>query len=514
MNIKAVMAKCLSLICRESEINEDGNSKDLIAEVMASLKTNGQDISGVVPMWNELKDLILRNAETAEMGVSKTSILQEVKLICANDVNLYESIQDDLMYDMDPDEAKSSVMRHRFELAKYLKNKRAMEILDKTAYDLKFKSDDIGAIDAYMTKRLNEMSELVSYSGEELPGIVVELDLSDEESVAEQYDLIRKESDGSRVLKTPWQRLNKMTRGGLRLGQLTVVGGLAHNNKTGVCLSLFISACVFNNPKDLLTDHTKKPLNVLFSFEDDMQIVLANIYTLLKGNFDNVQISDEEKAHLDKYATARYVREKLEEKGYNIKIVRVNPSEWSYIEIQNKILQYESEGYEVHMCLIDYLNLANKNGLPNIRGDSDVQELFRRTKNFMCAQHNIALVTPHQLSGDALELKRMGNKYLVKQVADGSYYADCRGLYREPELEILIDIVKDNSKKYQAFARGKHRGQNDTPEEDKFFILPFSKIGGLRWDINGRDSASSSFRHDVAEQGSEDFSPEDVAANG
>ena len=48
---------------------------------------------------------------------------------------------------------------------------------------------------------------------------------------------------------------------------------------------------------------------------------------------------------------------------------------------------------------------------------------------------------------------------LAQQVSDGSYYADCRGLYREPELEIAVDIVKDNGTKYQVFARGKHRGQ-------------------------------------------------------
>ena len=134
------------------------------------------------------------------------------------------------------------------------------------------------------------------------------------------------------------------------------------------------------------------------------------------------------------------------------------------------------------MCLIDYLNLANKNGLPNIRGDSDVQELFRRTKNFMCAGHNIALLTPHQLSGDALDLKRQGNKMLAQQVSDGSYYADCRGLYREPELEIAVDIVKDNGTKYQVFARGKHRGQNDTPEEHKsiYFTIRTSRWFKIR----------------------------------
>lgn len=508
MDVKVLLAKCISLLYREAEVDEHNNSSGLVMEVIQSLKIN-TDISGTDGDINELKNISI-NMMGRESPIPYQDLIQHIKIACGNNTNLFESIQDNIAFEMDKEETKRVVLSYRFELGRYLRNKKAQDKLDKISYNLKFNKDQISDINAYLSTELNSITELINYSGEEIPGVVVELDLDDVDAVAEQYDLIRQESDGSRVLKTPWQALNRMTRGGLRLGQLTIVGGLAHNNKTGVCLSLFISACMFNNPNNLLTDKSKKPINVLFSFEDDMQIVLSNIYTLLKGNLENVVITDDDKKKLNKHETARYVRDMLQSTGYSIRLVRINPSEWSYIEIQNKILEIESQGYEVHMCLIDYLNLANKNGLSNLRGDSDVQELFRRTKNFMCAGHNIALVTPHQLSGDALDLKRQGNKMLAQQVSDGSYYADCRGLYREPELEILIDIVKDNGKKYQAFARGKHRGQNDTPEEHKFFILPFAKVGGLRWDINGQDTSLSRFGASRNEDGDEELAFYDI----
>ena len=316
--------------------------------------------------------------------------------------------------------------------------------------------------------------------------------MSDIDAVAEQFELIRKENDGSRTIKMPWQAMNRMTRGGLRLGQLTTVGGLAHNNKTGVSLSMFISGCIFNNPKNLQTDQKKKPLMLLISFEDDMLIVLFNLYILLKENLENVKITDEDKQRLSSREAAEYVYKKLSDTGYDIRIIRADSSTWSYAEIQSCILQFESQGYEIHLTLIDYLNLANKNGLSHSRADADIQELFRRTKNFFAAK-NIALLTPVQLSPDAMELKRQGNKMLAMQISDGSYYEGCRGLSREPELELFVDIVKDNGRKYQTFARGKHRGQNDTPEEHKFFILEFQKIGGLRWDVNGTDTSLSKF---------------------
>lgn len=509
MNIKALLAKCVSLLYRESQLEEESDSSKLVNDIISSLKINNRDISGTDSTLNDLKDLVM-DMVSRENPIPYNDLIQHLKIICGQDTTLFESIQDNIAFELTPQEVQRSVLSYRFELSKYLKNKKAQDILEKLTYDLKFNRDKVEDLDGYMSTKLTDAIDLVNYAGEEIPGVVVELDLNNIEEVAEQYELIKKESDGSRTIRMPWQAMNRMTRGGLRLGQLTIVGGLAHNNKTGVCLSMFISACMFNNPKDLLTNPKKKPMNVLISFEDDMQIVLSNIYTLLKGNFDNVVVTDDDKKNLDKNEAAIYVRDKLQSTGYNVKLIRINPSEWSYIEIQNKILELESKGYEIHMCLIDYLNLANKNGLPNIRGDSDVQELFRRTKNFMCAGHNIALLTPHQLSGDALDLKRQGNKMLAQQVSDGSYYADCRGLYREPELEIAVDIVKDNGTKYQVFARGKHRGQNDTPEEHKVFILPFAPVGGLRYDINGSDTSLSRFGATRNENGEEELAFYDV----
>ena len=41
------------------------------------------------------------------------------------------------------------------------------------------------------------------------------------------------------LIRMPWQAMNRMTRGGLRLGQLTIVGGLAHNNKNR-CVFVYV----------------------------------------------------------------------------------------------------------------------------------------------------------------------------------------------------------------------------------------------------------------------------------
>jgi dnaB helicase len=491
MDVKALLAKCISLLFREGQSGENDLSKQLVLDVITTLKINSNDISGTDSTVNELKNVVL-NMVSKEHPTPYNDLIQHIRIACSSDVVLFESIQDNISFQLDEDELKRTILSYRFELNKYLKEKKATMLLDKMTFDLKFNRDKIGDLNQYMSSNLNGIIDLVNYSGEEIPGIICEVDLSDIDAVAEQFELIRKENDGSRTIKMPWQAMNRMTRGGLRLGQLTTVGGLAHNNKTGVSLSMFISGCIFNNPKNLQTDQKKKPLMLLISFEDDMLIVLFNLYILLKENLENVKITDEDKQRLSSREAAEYVYKKLSETGYDIRIIRADSSTWSYAEIQSCILQFESQGYEIHLTLIDYLNLANKNGLSHSRADADIQELFRRTKNFFAAK-NIALLTPVQLSPDAMELKRQGNKMLAMQISDGSYYEGCRGLSREPELELFVDIVKDNGRKYQTFARGKHRGQNDTPEEHKFFILEFQKIGGLRWDVNGTDTSLSKF---------------------
>lgn len=491
MDVKALLAKCISLLFREGQSGENDLSKQLVLDVITTLKINSNDISGTDSTVNELKNVVL-NMISKEHPTPYNDLIQHIRIVCSSDVVLFESIQDNISFQLDEDELKRTILSYRFELNKYLKEKKATMLLDKMTFDLKFNRDKIGDLNQYMSSNLNGIIDLVNYSGEEIPGIICEVDLSDIDAVAEQFELIRKENDGSRTIKMPWQAMNRMTRGGLRLGQLTTVGGLAYNNKTGVSLSMFISGCIFNNPKNLQTDQKKKPLMLLISFEDDMLIVLFNLYILLKENLENVKITDEDKQRLSSREAAEYVYKTLSDTGYDIKIVRADSSTWSYAEIQSCVLQFESQGYEIHLTLIDYLNLANKNGLTHSRADADIQELFRRTKNFFAAK-NIALLTPVQLSPDAMELKRQGNKMLSMQISDGSYYEGCRGLSREPELELFIDIVKDNGRKYQTFARGKHRGQNDTPEEHKFFILEFQKIGGLRWDVNGTDTSLSKF---------------------
>ena len=71
--------------------------------------------------------------------------------------------------------------------------------------------------------------------------------------------------------------------------------------------------------------------------------------------------------------------------GYEVMFVHVNPSLWGYRDVQNYVLSLEAEGYEVHVLMLDYLNMLDKRGLDNNGPTgSNIRDLFRRMRNF-CA---------------------------------------------------------------------------------------------------------------------------------
>jgi hypothetical protein len=209
----------------------------------------------------------------------------------------------------------------------------------------------------------------------------------------------------------------------------------------------------------------------------------AEIVKKTKEDFE--AMSPEE---LDAYITkiAAYVQERMRVNGYEIKMLRVNPSEWTYKDLCNKILELEADGYEIHMCMVDYLPMMPTTGCLQGPTGTDVQDLYRRVRNF-CAPRKIAFVTPHQLSTDAKQMIRDGKSDFVKELVGKGYYRGCKQIDQEVDLEIFIHIEKSNNESFLTIQRGKHRIIGQTDHRDLFCVLPFSKFGIL-FDVNGADT--------------------------
>jgi hypothetical protein len=108
------------------------------------------------------------------------------------------------------------------------------------------------------------------------------------------------------------------------------------------------------------------------------------------------------------------------------------------------------------------------------------------------SSRNILFVTPHQLSQEAMALKRAGVGNFVAEIAGKNYWDGSKRIANEADLEVYVDIVERDKKHYLAIHRGKHRTVKATPLKYRFFYIPFQEVGYVPDDIDGVDSSMES----------------------
>ena len=277
---------------------------------------------------------------------------------------------------------------------------------------------------------------------------------------------------GTSRMKFGWNELNIMTQGGILRGETAMVYALQHKFKTGFTLSTFMQLAMYNDPKELMDDPDKKPMNVLISFEDDAEKILAFMYKYLFVN-EYRRIPDISSTTTEEMTA--YIESRLAINGYATKIIRVNPDLWTYKDIFNTILELESQGYEIHAMYIDYLAKLPTTGC-HIGGaaGTDLKNLLNKVRNF-CVSKRIAFLTPHQLSSDAKQLLRNGisDQTFVKEVVNKGYSEVSKSLDQINDLEIYLHLASINKKWYLTVQRGKHRTPKIISADKQFFMLPF-----------------------------------------
>ena len=315
------------------------------------------------------------------------------------------------------------------------------------------------------------------------PAIITELDLGDDRSLREILAEAQNLSTGSKGYVTGWQDFNKMIQGRLRPGECVVVGALQHKYKTGFTLSLFKQIAIYNKP--LTVDPMKKPLLLRISFEDAMVNNVQFLYMNLKYNEtgEMVDISD---ISVDEMSA--YVKERMQKTGFHVKMIRVDPTQWTYRSIINKVIEFESQGYQIESLFLDYLMLVPTTGcITTGPAGTDMPDLLRRVRNF-CAQRGILFVTPHQLSTEAKGLTRglLPEDKFLSEISEKGYYAGSKQLDQEIDLELYVHKFKMNGANWLGVQRGKHRLPSEIEDDaDKAFFLPFPKRMPIPDDVLG-----------------------------
>lgn len=501
MNNKHLLVKAITLAFRDSQLpNSSKDTTLLVKKAVESLKLPEVQVG-----LDKEKEILLNLAKTAqnlikeeENGKTLTEVLQQLKIDCDGDENLFDAIAEGIVNELSEEETKRVCLGIKQHLKQYFKDEEAKKLLFDRANQLRFKENEIDDIGEYMKQIIVDLEGFTKHLDEKTPGVVSEVNLNDLNSVEETFKTIKEREEGLGVLKTGFQRINKMLRGGLDEGKFLCIGALQHNHKTGFSLALFRQFLMYNKPT--LRDPSKKPLMIRIGTEDSIEDNLLQLYS-------NIVFAKEgiapDLTNIDISFVSKYVIENLTVNGYDVRLMRVNPSDWTYSSICDEVIKAETEGYEVKLVMVDYLPMIPTKGCEQGPHGHDLRDMVRRIRNFMSAR-NITFVTPWQLSSDAVRLQRAGINDFVKELPGRNYYAGSTQVAQEFDIEIFIHIEYVNGQAWLTCQRGKHRKPGNTPEKDRYCALPFHPEGGLQDDINGKDLGRSKPGSEIHDNGVEE----------
>jgi len=489
MDPKLLLVKIVTLLFKESQLKDAAaQSGKLVKPIVASIKfpETGLDFDRSRESMQALRATALWMCDNPpDHTYDRGALLQRIRVNVGEDEGLYYAFEQGLVDSDDLDLIKQQCLGLRFELRAYLDQAKVKEILKTAAMKVQFNPEEIDWRN-FVRDVHAELEPYTSSAGDEkLEGMVEQIDISDLDGMQALMKRAQAETANEGILRTGWQGFNRMLgdHGGIRRGESAVVGALQHNFKTGFTLNLFKHFALYNVP--WMRDPTKKPCLVHISTENDLQQNVLWLYANLKENETVVEC---DLSNVSIHEASKYVYEKLSVNGYHIKMARFNPSDMTFHTLFDYITGLEAEGYEVHGLVLDYLNMMSKKGCVDGPHGFATRDIFRRVRNFM-SPRGIAFITPHQLSTEAKGLVRQGVQDFVKEIANKGYYDSCRTIDQEVDLEIYIHIVKVNGQSYLTIQRGKHRKVKITPEKDLYCVLPFSPVGGILDDINGKDSS-------------------------
>lgn len=491
MDNKLLLAKSITLLYRENQLaDKTENSADLIRTVLADVTVS--DIG--IGINTERESIMALKATVLEMCgqpndhvYEKTDILQRVRINVGSDDKYYDAIRQGIDDEMPEPSIKRSVTNIRRAIHNHFREKEIKDTLTKASVAFNYERDKIKDVNQFITDFVTKLESLQVNSSMKDPAVMSDLDLGSDESRQIMVDSSPVDGEGNNVYKTGWQAFNKMTQGGLRSGETVVIGALQHKYKTGFSLSLFSQLALHNKPKT--KDLTKKPLILRISFEDDLVNNIEFLYQYLRYNDTREFVAVKGVSQAEMLV---YIRDKLQVNGFSIRMMRVDPTQWTYKSICNKIFELEAQGFSVEILLLDYLAMVPTIGCTTSGAmGTDIRDQLRRVRNF-CASKKILHITPHQLSTDAKNLSRNGmpEEKFVQEITEKGYHAGTKQLDQEMDLELYIHKFEHNKESFLCCQRGKHRISTILDDsDDKYYIMKFPHKMPIPEDINGEDSS-------------------------
>lgn len=473
MDNKLALTTAITLAHREAATSEDGSiSVDLIRELLNLVKVSevnigaSSDGSSISNVKATLSD-ICRQAESA--AYSSEDLLTRIRVNITDDDKWYNAIEKSINSKLDNLAILKSILVLQGKLKSFVNQEKVARILRDRTSSWNFRYDTIDDPNKFIQEICTDLEGVMNHAGTKDISITNEIDFDNISSVESVTNTIKLIDDGSLLWKTGHQDFNDMFQGGLREGELIVCGALPHKDKTGTTLTLFRQLLKFNTPRH--RKEGKKPTLVRLTLEDPLTNNLKYLYINAKFNETGEHVDTD---HVSAEEMAQVVRDDLLSTGFSVHMADIDPSDWSYRNLQNYVLKLEAQGKDVQVLMVDYLSMIPTTGCRQGPTGTDLQDLFRRMRNF-CRSRGILLITPHQLSTAAMDLTRsvVTDEQLLPYIANKGYWQDAKGLAREFDGAFYVHLIEKDGITYKAFQRDKHRWPGILDSSKKFYIYQY-----------------------------------------
>ena len=484
-----VFLKCLQLLFRDGGENKN-STRELITNILTIYKpmdsfaiTGGEQES-----TEKIRDYLLECLD--EEILNREIILQNL-----NDI-LKTSTRKDTAIDMfkmvEEDDNKNIIRALENELNNKIYIYRIKKTLNGYTYDFDKKFKSGMSPDDMLSKIIEELTILTKNIKNKDDAIVNEVDLDNVENVSKVFQVVKEtnEAEGFKF-KLGLRALNKITNNGYKDSEFVIWNALQHNYKSGMLASSLIGIARYNKP--IMTDPSKIPLLLYVSLEDDLDILFEFLYRQMYYTDNKVKA---DMSNTSKEEMSKYVKDKLQETGFKVKFIRVDPSDWSYSSFFSLIEKYEKDGFELKTVILDYLSLIPTVGcIATGAVGSDLRDLYRRVRNFF-AKRKCLFISAHQLSPDAQMINRenLTGEVFLNRIMGKGFFDGSKKLSQEMDLELYAYKFTQNNKDYLAIGKGKHKGSKVMKSTDKLAIIPFPEnLEPIPDDINWDELDSLEF---------------------
>lgn len=472
MDADVILSKCLTLLYRESQLETlTEPSHDLVLTALEKIKLSGSVLGEHLKRDTTLalKNLVLEMARN-EPGhlYDASSLLQQVRIITNGDENLYKAIAQAVEGELEPPQLKRTITSLRKSVGSFYREQRQLELIRRAEKDLSYGRHNIPDVTQYIQNFITELEITAAKTAGKDAGIVRSLDLGDDVSVREVFDSVTASNTEDLSFKTGWRELNDALLGGPRPGDCMQISALQHNYKSGFSLTTFAQIALFNKPKT--KDPNKKPLLYRVSLEDPVRNNAQFLYQFLKYDETRQPVSVK---GVSTEEMSDYVKKRLQINGYHVLIDEVNPLNWTYHSLINRIIELESQGYAVEVLSVDYLAKLPTTGCSQGAIGDDMMDMLSRIRAF-CSANGILFMTPHQLSTEAMRLlQTVPAEQFLNHIKGGGFFEKSKGLGRIYDIGVLIHKVESAAGDYLHVLIDKHRFPVVADSYLKSFYLQF-----------------------------------------